>query len=154
MKKMWNRIKEVIGKAKTFKNGIPKKIVIDGRDGIETFDQNKVANGFNNFFLLEIVIKELHYVNEWFIANNLSLNSRKTKYLLFYKQSVRGSIPLRLYTITFNSIEIKRESFIKFLGVIIDESITWIKHIELAENKISKNIDILCRTSHYPDKKV
>ena len=50
MKKMWNRIKEVIGKTKTFKNGIPKKIVIDGRDGIETFDQNKVANGFNNFF--------------------------------------------------------------------------------------------------------
>ena len=150
MKNMWNTIKEVIGKTRTFKNGIPKKIVIDGRDGIETFDQNKVANGFNKYFLLEIVNKELHYVNEWFIANKLSLNSRKTKFLLFYKQSARGSIPLSLHTITFNSIEIKCESFIKFLGVIIDESITWIKHIELAENKI----DILCRTSHCLDKKV
>ena len=67
----------------------------------------------------------------------------KNQYLFFHKQSARDSIPLRLTTITFNSIEIKRESFIKFLGVIIDENITWDKHIELVENKISKNIGIL-----------
>ena len=32
------------------------------------------------------------------------------------------------------------ESFIKFLGVMIDENIIWNKHIELIENKILKNI--------------
>ena len=55
--------------------------------------------------------------------------------------------------LTFNSIEIKRESSVKFLGVITDENITWNKHIELVENKISKNIGILYRASHYLDKK-
>ena len=45
---------------------------------------------------------------------------------------------MRLRTITFISIEIKRESFIKFLRVIINENITWNKHIELVKNKISK----------------
>ena len=47
MKKTWDTIKEVIGKTKTFKNGISKSMVIVG---IETFDQNKIVNGFNNFF--------------------------------------------------------------------------------------------------------
>ena len=45
----------------------------------------------------------------WFIAHKLSLNAGKTKYLLFYKQSACDSIPLKLPTITFNSIKIKRD---------------------------------------------
>ena len=51
--------------------------------------------------------------------------------------SACDSIPLRLPTLTFNSIEIKRESSVKFVGVIIDENMIWNKHIELVENKIS-----------------
>ena len=78
--------------------------------------------------LFETVNKKLHYVNEWFIVNK-SLNAGKIKYLFFHRQSARVSIPSRLPTITFNGIEIKRQSFIKLLGVIIDESITWNKHI-------------------------
>ena len=46
----------------------------------------------------------------------------------------------------------KRESFTKFLGVTIDENITWNKDIDLVENEISKNISIIKRASHYPDK--
>ena len=46
MKKTWDTMKEVIGKNKTFKNDIPKRKVIDG---IETFDQEKIANGFNKY---------------------------------------------------------------------------------------------------------
>ena len=95
----------------------------------------------------------MHCVNDRFLTNKLSLNAGKTKYLIFHKPSACDSIPLRLPTITFNNIEIKRESSVKFLGVIIDENITWNKHIELVENKISKNIGILYRASHYLDKK-
>ena len=47
MKKTWDAIKQVIGKTKTIKNDIPKRMVIDG---IETFDQNKIANGFIKYF--------------------------------------------------------------------------------------------------------
>ena len=52
---------------------------------------------------------------------------------------------------TFNNIEIKRENSIKFLGVIIDENVTWNNHIEVVENKISKNIGVLYRDSHLLD---
>ena len=40
-----------------------------------------------------------------------------------------NSIPLRLHTVTFSSIKIKPESFIKSLGVMLDKNIAWNKHI-------------------------
>ena len=63
----------------------------------------------------ETVNKELHFVNNWFLANKLSLNTEKTKYLCFHKPSTCDSILLRLLTINFSSIEIKCESSAKFL---------------------------------------
>ena len=62
-----------------------------------------------------------------------------------------NSLPSQLPTMTFNNIEIKRENSIKFLGVIIDENLTWKNHIEVVENKISKNIGVLYRASHLLD---
>ena len=52
---------------------------------------------------------------------------------------------------TFNNIEIKRENSVKFLGVIIDENLTWKNHIEVVENKISKNSGVLYRAGHLLD---
>ena len=61
------------------------------------------------------------------------------------------SLPSQLLTMTNNNIEIKRENSIKFLGVIIDENLTWKNHIGVVENKISKNIGVLYRNSHLLD---
>ena len=52
------------------------------------------------------------------------------------------SLPPQLPAMTFNSIEIKTENSIKYLGVIIDENFTWKNHIDVAENKISKNTTV------------
>ena len=61
------------------------------------------------------------------------------------------SLPLQLPVMTLNNIEIKRENSVKFLGVIMDENLTWKNHIEVVENKISKNIGVLYRASHLLD---
>ena len=78
--------------------------------------------------------------NEWFLANKLSPNAKvqkKTKYVLFHKVSMCDSLPSQLPTMTFHNIEIKRENSIRFLGVIIDENLTWKNHTEVVENKSS-----------------
>ena len=75
--------------------------------------------------LFQIVNSELKLVNQWFLANKLSLNVKKVKYVLFHKVSMCDSLPSQLPTMTFNNVEIKRENSIKFLGVIIDENLTW-----------------------------
>ena len=62
-----------------------------------------------------------------------------------------NSVPLQMSTITFNNIENKRENSAKFPGVTILENLTWKNHIEVIENKISKNIEVLSRASHLLD---
>ena len=75
--------------------------------------------------LFEIVNSELKLVNEWFLANKLSLNAKKkAKYVLFHKVSMCDSFPSQLPTMTFNNIEIKRDYSTKFLDIIIDENLT------------------------------
>ena len=106
--------------------------------------------------LFQIVNSELKLANEWFLVNKLSLNAKKqnkkkTKYVLFHKVSMCNSLPLQLPTTIFNKIEIKRENSVKFLDVIIDENLTWKNHIEVVENRISKNIGVLYRASHLLD---
>ena len=54
--------------------------------------------------------------------------------------------------LVLNNTTLKRVKSIKFLGVILGENINWNRHIELVENKISKNIGILYRASLYLDK--
>ena len=61
------------------------------------------------------------------------------------------SLPSQLPTMTFNNIEIKKENSVKFLDAIINENLTWKNHIEVIENKISKNIEVLSRASHLLD---
>ena len=47
----------------------------------------------------------------------------------------------------------QREESIKFLGVLLDEHLTWEEHIKLTENKIAKSIGILYKARTYLDKR-
>ena len=77
-------------------------------------------------------------VSQWFKANKLSLNERKTKFTIFHKPRDKDNIPLQLPKLEINNNEIKRSSSIKLLGVLVDEDLTWIDHITLVKNKLQK----------------
>ena len=47
------------------------------------------------------------------------------------------------------SNNIERKSSIKFLGVMLDEHISWIDHVRTVENKIAKNIGLFYRVSQF-----
>ena len=61
--------------------------------------------------LFKTASQELNQINDWFLANKLSLNVEKTKYMLFHKVTDQNNIPLKL----------PRENSLKFPGVILDE---------------------------------
>ena len=46
---------------------------------------------------------------------------------------------------------IKRIISIKYLGVLIDEHLTWKEHITVIENKVSKNLGLLYRARRVLD---
>ena len=103
--------------------------------------------------LFSTVNKELNNINEWFQANKLSLNVKKTKYSLFHKSSKQDDIPLVLPKLKISNYEIERVQSIRFLGVILDQHLSWKVHIKHIENKIAKNIGILYKAKPYLDKR-
>ena len=46
-----------------------------------------------------------------------------------------------------NYAKTKRDDSLKFLGVMIDENLTWKTHVELVENKSSKSVRIIFETN-------
>ena len=106
-------------------------------------DTNLFCSDNNMMALFETANQELSQINDWFLANKLSLNVEKTKYMLFHKLTDQENIPLKLPLLKLNRKIIEREYSFKFLGVILDEHLTWKKYIQLIENKVSKNVGVL-----------
>ena len=112
------------------------------------------ADDTNHFYshnnvkeLFRTMNAELSHLNDWFCANKLSLNTDKTKYVLFHKAKSKDNLPLVLPDLFINDVKIKSENSLKFLGVMIDENLTWKTYVELGENKISRSIGILFKAS-------
>ena len=97
--------------------------------------------------LFETANQELSQINDWFLPNKLSLNVEKTNICYFINLQIKKNISLKLPSLQLNGNIIERENSLKFLGVILDEHLTWKKHIQLIENKVSKNVGALYKTS-------
>ena len=102
--------------------------------------------------LFSLVNQELQKINEWFEANKLSYNVGKTKYSLFHKPSRKDVLPLLLTRLLIKKHKVERVKSIKFLGVLLDENLSWKDHIKYIENKVAKNIDLLHRAKLFLDK--
>ena len=104
-------------------------------------------------YLFQIVNQELENVNHWFVSNKLSLNIKKTQYSFFHTPSQKENIPLLLPKLIINNYEIQRTESIKFWGVLLDQNLSWKEHINYNENKIAKNLGLLCKAKHYLSKR-
>ena len=76
---------------------------------------------------------ELEKVGEWFRINKLSLNVTKTNYTLFHKNSTKDKLSLKMHKLKIGNSIIKRKSSVKFLGVMLDENISWKDQIKTIE---------------------
>ena len=106
-------------------------------------DLTKLHNGVNDN------LKNACY---WFKCNKLSVNSEKCNYVVF--RSSKRRIELGDWHVRLNEDVIPTVDCTKFLGVIIDERLTWKPHINYIQNKIAKNIGIILRLSSFMPKHV
>ena len=89
--------------------------------------------------------EELLKVDDWMKANKLSLNYKKTEYLVVNKlksQSSRLNIKIGKNTIA-------QAKQTKYLGVIIDDDLTWVPHIQNQCTKIARANWALASISKY-----
>ena len=63
----------------------------------------------------------MNKIVEWLNANKLSINTSKTKFMIF--KSKNKFLPQQI-TFKLNDHIIKQASYVKFLGVIIDQDFT------------------------------
>jgi hypothetical protein len=70
-----------------------------------------------------------------------TLNTRKTKYVLFTKDS--RELDASVQTLYINNDAIERVQTSKFLGMTIDKHLDWSSHIHICKNKIASGIYVL-----------
>ena len=109
-------------------------------------DTNLFLSDSNIENLFETMNEELRKVATWFKASKPSLNISKTKYSLFYSTRKRKDIPNILPPLHIDNVPVKREFVTKFLGVYLDENISWKHHINIESTKVCKSIGVLHRT--------
>ena len=89
--------------------------------------------------------RELELVCNWLTANKISLNISKTKYVLFSCSHCAIDVPVKLH-----GSEVDRTRSIKFLGVILDETLNFSDHTNYISGKISKTIGIMNKVRFLP----
>ena len=112
-------------------------------------DTNALAIGKDLDKLITSLNIDLEKIVIWLAANKLSLNVKKTHFMIFKtkNKNIKHS----------NSVKIGREiisevEHTKFLGVIIDNRLNWSFHINSVKRKISKGFGVICKAKRILNK--
>ena len=115
-------------------------------------DTNFFVSGNNESEINNILNIELSKIYRWFSCNKLMINLEKTCYMIFKpKNKIIDENKLQLYMHTFR---LRKVTQTKFLGVIIDERLTWKEHINDICCKLSKSVGALYRLKQFIPKQI
>ena len=88
----------------------------------------------------------LNNLEQWFLDNQLTLNIEKTCYSIFTNKHVSGK------SLFIHNTEIQRASSVKYLGVYLDENLTWDTHINNVCSYLIKLTGVLNYVSNFVEK--
>ena len=89
--------------------------------------------------------EEINAVQDWLKVNKLSLNASKTKAMLFHTFQ-RNVVYPRLY---IDNTQIEFVKHFNFLGVTLDENLSWREHINVISKKLLKIVGIMNRLKNF-----
>ena len=114
-------------------------------------DTNVFVSSSNPQELEEIINAELTRVKAWCDVNKLSINHKKTNFMITKSAQKRLNTAITV-TIPDNegsNFYIEQKDHIKYLGVMIDENVNWKHHISFICSQISRNTGIFHKLRHY-----
>ena len=129
-----------------FINDIPN-CCTSGNFRIFADDTNVFYKCKNTNEIVEIGKNIMTSLNDWFRANKMTLNTDKTSFTIF--KSNRLTIPNLPTQIEFLNTKIQRSSQIKFLGLTLDENLSWEYHINNVCNKLKSLFHIFYNIREY-----
>ena len=98
-------------------------------------DTGLSASGKKVHDVKKLINLDLDKTYIWLLANKLSINVEKTKYMIFATEYKRGQYPD--LTVKINGSKIKQVDRKDYLGLILDEQLKW-----------DKQVDEICKRSH------
>ena len=87
--------------------------------------------------------QELALLDDWLISNKLTLNLTKTKYMLISNTNVLSAKDRKKFKLTIRKYTIHEVDQFKYLGVILDNKLSWSQHINYLVTKLSQVAGIL-----------
>ncbi len=90
---------------------------------------------------------ELSKITDWLKINKLSLNVDKTKLMIFHTPQ-RNMELFNALNIKMDNLPVKRVKSFNFLGIILNENLTWTDHIAHLSQKINPVVGLLHRLKH------
>lgn len=105
-------------------------------------DANLLFSSRNKEHLVRDINNELNIIQEWMNINELSLNLKKTEYII-YKTTTKKVSNLN---IKIGNVPIERVQSVKFLGVKFDELLSWKSHVDHIRQKMARSIGIILKT--------
>ena len=88
--------------------------------------------------------REISKVNTWLLSNKLLLNVAKSKFMIFFKHP--RTIPKLSISINGNPVE--QVTNFNFLGITLDQNITWNDHMSKLSRKVARVIGIMNKLKH------
>ena len=111
-----------------------------GCDNVKLFADDTLL--FTNDRNIDAAKKQVIYLKKnsrWCVANQLSINSEKTNFVLFHaKKKQNKPIPERLDCIQTIFLTINRVRCVQYLGLMIGENLYWHMHVEYVYNYLVK----------------
>ena len=100
---------------------------------------------------VDLINTELKEVTNWFKTNKLSVNASKTNFMII-GTTHQTSKPENNIKVILDNVELSRVNKTKFLGVLIDENLTWKDHIDAISKRMSRNIGMINKLKHFVQK--
>ena len=114
-------------------------------------DSNMFLSGKNPDDLVKDMCIEMSYVVDWLKLNKLSLNLKKTHFMLFKRPKCKPIISEKLI---IDNVIINKVDHTKFLGVMIDECLDFKKQIKYTKGKVARGVGILRKCKPFVDNRI
>ena len=98
----------------------------------------------NKNFALCCLEHYLKIISDWFRANKLTLNVEKTVFMLFHPKGKKLN-----EQITFENKTIKNSRVTKFLGIWLNDNLSWESHIRQLTLNIKRNMILLRKSKNF-----
>ena len=115
-------------------------------------DTNAVYADKNLKSLESTVNQELCKLFDWLTANKLTLNIKKTNFVIF--RPAQRKLTYHPKIMIFDNdqnknVALECKEFVRYLGIIIDNNLSWKHHIDHVAIKMSRPVELISKLRHF-----